>query len=848
MMHRQSMADGPNSRPFPRSKVAEFVGHAPRGAGSGWMSRVRVVFAALLAGLSLSSGVAQAADAASGTSDVHGNWGFLDKYCGNCHNATDWAGGVAYDTLSPDEIAKDGEIWERAVRKLRGHMMPPPGEPQPDPAALNAFARAIETTLDASAKAAANPGSVGLHRLNKPEYANAIRDLFDLRINVSNLLPRDDQSSGFDNSADVLKVSPSFLDQYLNAARQVSVLAVGNPNARTQSTNYPGTWQASQYLHLEGLPLGTRGGMLIEHEFPVDGEYEVTINGLVGAGYLWGVMEPNTLVVTVDDRRVYEADLGGDKDLDAVDLQQAEGVGAINSRFRNIRMKVPAGLHRIGIAFRKTSSAEIDDPLHDFVPVEGVGLAVNGVSSGPRISGVEVRGPLSRDALSDTPSRRRIFICRPSTAAEETPCARRILGAVARKAFRRPVSDADLTGAMAFYADGRRQADFDTGIQKGLMALLVSPKFLFRSHTPPAGTQPGQTFRIADLDLASRLSFFLWSAPPDDTLVSLATEGRLKDPQVYEVQVRRMLKDPRAHALVTNFAFQWLNVHGAEIVNPDQNLFPDFSEDLVPAFKKEMELFIGSIFEADRSVLDLLTANHSFVNERLALHYGQRDVRGGQFRRIEFKDSYRRGLLGKGAFLLATSYANRTTPVLRGAYVLEHLLGTPPAAPPPGVSPFPESQEGGEQFTVRARMEKHRASKSCASCHGVIDPIGIALENFNAVGQWRDKDIDAGTAIDSSGQLADGTLVKGVDGLRDALVARPTQFVSTFTENLMTFALGRSVQHFDMPTLREIVRQAASDNYRFSTLVLAVVNSPAFLMDRVPDGKPEAPVRTAQLR
>jgi mono/diheme cytochrome c family protein len=792
--------------------------------------------------------VAGAGDAAAPAGDVHRNWAFLDKYCGNCHNATDWAGGVAYDTLSPDNVAADGEIWERAVRKLRGHMMPPPGEPQPDGASRQAFATAIEATLDTSAKLSPNPGSVGLHRLNKPEYANAIRELFDLEINPASLLPRDDQSSGFDNSADVLKVSPAFLDQYLSAARQVSILAVGNPAARTQSAMYPGSGQASQYIHLEGLPLGTRGGMVIDHDFPVDGDYDITVNGLVGAGYLWGVLDPNTLVITVDDRRVFQARLGDAADLDAVDLRQAEGVGAINQRFRNIRAHVTTGRHRIGIAFVETAAVESNEILNGFVPVDGVGSPVNGTSGGPRISTVEVRGPFDAGTVGLTPSRRRIFVCHPASAAEEQPCARRILATIARKAFRRPVADSDLEGAMAFYNEGRKQGGFDTGIQKGLMAILVSPKFLYRTHTPPAGTLPGQPFRIADLDLASRLSFFLWSGPPDEELLNTAAAGHLSDPAVYAAQVRRMLKDRRAHSLVTNFAFQWLNVHGTELVNPDQNLFPDYSEDLVPAFQTEMELFVGSIFEADRSVLDLLTASHSFVNERLALHYGLHGVRGGQFRRIEFRESYRRGLLGKGAFLLGTSYANRTTPVLRGAYVMEHLLGTPPTAPPPGVSPFPESQEGGEQFTVRERMEKHRTTKSCAACHGVIDPIGIALENYNAVGQWRLKDIDAGTPIDSSGQLADGRPLKGVDDLREAMVRQPTQFVSTFTENLMTFALGRSLQYYDMPTLRQIVRDAAGDNYRFSTIVLAVVNSPAFLQDRIPEAKPATATRTAQVR
>ncbi len=811
------------------------------------MRRSILAVALLLAAVPLAGQAAGPSTPAPAASDLHKNWGFLDKYCGNCHNATDWAGGVAFDTLQPESVGRDAEVWEKAVRKLRGRMMPPPGEPQPDKASVQAFASAMEVSLDQSAALDPNPGSVGLHRMNKPEYTNAIRDLLALDINAASLLPRDDQSSGFDNSAEVLKVSPSFLDQYLTAARAVSIMAVGNPAARSQSTIYPGSWQVGQYMHLEGLPLGTRGGMLIEHEFPVDGDYEFTINGLVGAGYLWGVMDPKSLVVTVDERRVYEAELGSPQDLDAVDLQQAVGVGAINDRFKNIKAHVKAGAHRIGISFRQNTAAESNEILHGFVPVEGMGVAVNGNSNGPRISSVEVKGPLSKSGVSQTASRRKIFSCYPRTPAEEAPCARQILSTLARQAFRRPITDSEVEGALAFYAEGRKQGDFDAGIQKGLMALLVSPKFLYRQHTPPAGVRPGESFRIGDVDLASRLSFFLWSGPPDDVLINLAAAGKLGDPQVLNAQVRRMLADPRAHSLVTNFAFQWLNVHGTELVNPDQNLFPDYSEDLVQAFQQELELFVGSIFDADRSVMDLLTDNHSYLNERLALHYGLHDVRGGQFRRIEFKQSYRRGLLGKGAFLMATSYANRTTPVLRGAYILEHLLGTPPAAPPPNVSAFPESQEGGEQFTVRARMESHRKMKSCASCHGVIDPLGLALENFNAVGQWREKDIDAGTPIDATGQLVDGTPLHGPDDLRDALVARPVQFVSTFTENLMTYALGRSVSYYDMPTLRAIVRNAGADNYRLSSIVLGIVNSPAFLMDRIPQDKPSpASTRTAQ--
>ncbi|MEP7314202.1 MAG: DUF1592 domain-containing protein [Pseudomonadota bacterium] len=778
---------------------------------------------------------------------------FLDKYCSNCHNATDWAGGVAFDTLQPDSPGSDADVWEKAVRKLRGRMMPPPGELQPDHAALQDFASSLEVSLDKSAAMDPNPGSVGLHRLNRPEYTNSIRELLGLEINAASLLPRDDQSAGFDNVADVLKVSPSFLDQYLSAARQVSIEAIGNPAARTQSKVYPGNAAALQYMHLEGLPLGTRGGMLIEHHFPVDGDYEFTVNGLVGAGYLWGVMDPNSLIITVDDKKVFEAQLGGEEDLAAVDVQQAVGVGSINDRFKNIRVRVTAGPHRIGVTYREKTAAESNELLHSWVPVTGMQQLVNGNSGGPRISNVEIKGPVSRSGVSDNESRRRVFICRPVAAAEEADCARRIFANLARKAFRRPVTEADLSGAMAFYTQGRAQGSFDDGIQKGLMAILASPKFLYRAFTPPATLSAGQSFRLDDLDLASRLSFFLWSGPPDEPLLDIAAKGHLRDPGVLDAQVRRMLSDKRSHSLVTNFAYQWLNVHGLELVSPDTNIFPDYTEDLVPLFEEELGLFVGSIFEADGSVLDLLTAKHSYVNERLALHYGLKGVRGGQFRRVEFTESWRRGLLGKGAFLMATSYANRTTPVLRGAYILEKFLGTPPAAPPPNVEAFPESQEGAEALTVRDRLESHRRAKSCNACHGVIDPLGLALENFNALGQWRVKDVDAGAPIDATGKLVDGTPLLGPDDLREALVARSGQFVGTFAENLMTFALGRAVQHFDMPTLRGIVNTAAADNYRFSTIVLGIVNSPAFQMDRIPVPAPvTTPVsqatKTAQLR
>jgi hypothetical protein len=768
------------------------------------------------------------------TESIAANWTMLETYCQECHNSTDWAGTVAFDIMTPEDAATDAETWEKAVRKMRGSLMPPPGKKQPDEATRAQFIKTMEAFLDANGAKHPHAGRVGLHRLNRTEYANEIQDILGLRIDPAALLPRDDKSDGFDNAADVLKVSPAFLEQYMSAARTVTVEALGNPKARTTSRVFPGPPEANQYVHQEGQPLGTRGGMIIDYDFPADGDYEFTINGLIGAGYLWGVMDPNTLIITIDGDRVFEQKLGGDEDLEAVDVRQAQGVGEINDRFKNIKRHVKAGPHKVGITFVQKTAAESNEILHGFVPVAGMGQHVNGDSDGPRIQNVEVRGPINPTGVSDTPSRSKIFTCTPKSAAEEAPCAKQILSTVARKAFRRPIRDADLTGALSFYDMGYKQGGFETGIQKGLMAILVSPKFLYRAHSPPDGAQPGQVFRISDMDLASRLSFFLWSRAPDEPLIQLAAQKKLHEPEVLNAQVRRMLADPRAHALVTNFAFQWLNVHGLELVEPDPNLFPDYSADLVDDFSKEIELFIGSVFDSDASILDLLTSDKTFLNERLALHYGVKGVRGGAFQQITWDKSYRRGLLGKGAFLMATSYANRTTPVLRGAYILEKFLGTPPASPPPSVQAFVETQEGGVALTVRERLESHRNTPSCKGCHGVIDPLGLALENFNAIGQWRDKDIDAGVAIDAAGSMPDGTQFKGPDDLRNALLARRDQFAQTFTENLMTFALGRGVKYYDMPRVREIVRESAKQDYRLSAIVLGIVNSEAFQMAEVP--------------
>lgn len=768
---------------------------------------------------------------------MEGHWDFVDQYCAECHNFEDWAGSLVLEGLGPDSIVDEPEIWEEVIRKLNAGMMPPTGQSRPDLKEQGNFVEALENSLDNAVALHPDPGSVQLHRLNRTEYAHAIKNILGLDIDPADLLPRDSESHGFDNNASVLGVSPSFLEQYVLAAREVSIQAMGKPGAATTGRVYPGAPEASQNMHVDGLPLGTRGGMLIEHFFPSDGEYEFTVSGLVGAGYVWGVMDENTVIITIDGEKIFEETVGGTEDLRAVDLEQAAGVGAIDDRFSNIRRFVKSGHHQVGITFLSRSSAVTIEPLHGFVPVDGMATLVQGVSGGPRISNVTIRGPYNAQGVSSMPSREKIFVCYPEQVSEEAACARQILGNIARQAFRRPIGEGDLNGAMRFFEQGRAEGSFDDGIQKGIMAILASPKFLYRAHTPPADAEPGDIFSINDVELASRLSFFLWSQQPDAELLALAMEERLGDPEVLEQQVHRMLADPRAEALVTNFAFQWLHVDGLEQVDPDATLFPQFTHDLVPAFEEELALFIGEIFSEDRPVTELLDGRFTYLNERLALHYGLNNVRGGQFQRVELDDPQRWGLLGKGALLMATSYANRTSPVLRGAYVLEKLVGSPPPSPPPDVEAFPETEEGGVQLTVRERLESHRDNPACMGCHSVIDPIGLALENYNAVGQWRDKDRDAGMVIDASGQLAGGAPVASPAELREALLGDPSRFAQTFTEKLMTFALGRGLEYYDMPTVRSIVREAEDEDYRLSAIVTGIVNSPAFRMDRyVSDG------------
>jgi hypothetical protein len=761
-------------------------------------------------------------------------WPLFGQYCMDCHNRDDFTAEIAFDRMSAESIAHEPEIFEMVVRKLRGAQMPPPGAPQPDAATRRAWIVGLEGHLDAAAVKASHPGQVALHRLNRTEYANAIADLLALDVDVKALLPKDDESDGFDNVANVLKVSPSFLEQYIAAARVISEMAVGLPNTKRDSRVYYAPAGINQNYHVAGMPLGTRGGMLVEHFFPADGEYEIDLGGLARARYVEGLEYRHRLILAVDGKKVFEDEIGGPEDVEAVDLRQAAAVAEINGRFENIRVPMTAGPHQIAATFVARTMSESDAVLQPFVPGGGEVGIIEGEESPLKVQRLEINGPFTAAGLSETPSRNRIFTCRPRSEVEELPCAREILTRLTRQAFRRPVTDADLSIPLEFYSQGRANGDFEAGVRNALMIVLASPEFLYRFTAPPDDAAPGSVYAVDQFGLASRLSFFLWSSLPDDELLALAERRELDDPRVIERQVERMLASPRAAALVTNFAQQWLDIRGIRDIVPDPVLFPEYNPDLGLAFARELELFLGSVLLEDHSVLELLNAKHTYLNERLALHYGVAGVRGDNFRRVELDDVNRWGLFGKGGILMATSYPNRTAPVLRGAWILEAITGTPPASPPPNVEAFPETQEGEQPKTVRERLEMHRSNPSCNGCHGVMDPLGFALENFDAIGMWRVKDREAGVAIDSSGQLADGTVVNGPVDLREALLAEPTQFVQTLTEKLMIYALGRSVEHYDMPAVRRIVREAGRENYRFSAILAGIAKSEPFRFSTTP--------------
>jgi hypothetical protein len=763
-------------------------------------------------------------------------WVLLDQHCVDCHNDTEFTGGLSFEQATPADVSADPQTWERVVRKLRGSLMPPPGGTHPGAEEVESFVAALESELDAAAVArGAMPGHVVMHRLNRTEYATAVEDLLGLQVDAAELLPPDVASDGFDNVADALRVSPTFLDQYIAAARDISIQAVGDPDAAPTLADYRSS-REHHTSHIDGLPLGTRGGMLVEHFFPADGEYVFNMNvssepGAELRAYPQGWLEyEHRAILTIDGVPVYQNRIGGPDALRAVDSEQIAAVGRFKDRFREIRVPVTAGYHRIGATFAARSFAESDYLLESFVPGEGI-------PDVPRMLGLQIVGPYDASGIEEpTVSRARIFTCYPETAAEERPCAERVLTRLATRAFRRPLTDQDLDTVLAFYDRGAAEG-FERGIQMGLFSILASTKFLYRMEPggPPADAPPGSAYPISDIELAWRLAFFLWSTGPDEPLLALATNGELSDPANYAAQIERMFDDPRSESLVTNFAFQWLGIGTLDNVNPDIRLYPNFDGELRNAFATEMQLFLDSILrEPGHSVVELLTAPHSFVNERLARHYGIAEVRGDRFRRIEFEDEQRWGLLGKGAVLMATSYPDRTSPVLRGAWIMDHLIGAPPASPPPGVETNLTPVLTEAPKSVRERLEQHRTQTSCNQCHGIIDPLGQALENFNAIGEWRRIERDSGVPVNPTGRLITGEQVGSPRELREALASDPEQLAHTLADKLMTYALGRRLEYYDLPTVRAIVRESAAENYSFASLVRSVAMSTPFRMRSVP--------------
>ena len=757
------------------------------------------------------------------------HWGMLEKYCEECHNYKDWKGQIAFDTMVPEEVPQDAKTWEAALRKLRGRMMPPPGKPHPDEATRESFIHWVESYLDEAAERHPDPGYVALHRLNRKEYANAIHDLLALDIDAPALLPKDDISDGFDNVADVLQVTPSFIEQYISAARTVALEAVGQPDPQPSSKTYRADPDTTQQEHIEGLPLGTRGGLQVTHMFPADGNYVISIGNMAVALWVYNMEFKNHLIVTLDGKKVYETTIGGDPDMKNIDQKQDPAVDAINARLKNIKFKATAGPHKVAVTFVQRDFAESDDRLQLLVPGGGQDQIL-------RIRSFEIRGPYKPTGLSATPSREKIFLCHPENAAAEEPCAQKILANLARRAYRRPVGDSDMAELMKFYQSGYKLGGFEAGVRMGLTGILSNPDFLYRPEPAPAGTKPGQAFHLTDLEIASRLSFFLWSTIPDDELLTVASENKLHDPKVLAAEVKRMLASPKADTLADNFAYQWLELAKLDEVDPDPAIFPYASGAGDPRedFKKETTMFVNSIFREDHSVLDLLTANYTYLNEKVALLYGITDVKGDRFQRVNLKDPVRWGLLGKGAILMASSYPNRTAPVLRGEWIMDNITGTPPTPPPPNVKALKENVAGATALTVRERMAQHRTDPSCNACHGILDPLGLALDNFSAVGEWRTKDRFAGTPIDATGVLPDGSPINGPIDLRNALMKHPDQFVQTFVQKLMTYGLGRTLDYRDMPTVRRIVHETAADNYKFSSIVMAIVNSDQFQMNEVP--------------
>jgi mono/diheme cytochrome c family protein len=773
------------------------------------------------------------------TTDVVSN--VSRTYCQTCHNDRLKTGGLSLEGLPLDGNA---ETWEKVIRRVRAGMMPPAGAKRPERSALDAFAGSIETAIDRAAAANPHPGRAPLHRMNRAEYENAIRDLLALDVDSSTLLPADDSSHGFDNIADVLGVSPSLLERYVAAAAKISRLAVGERDAAPAQFTYTVKGDLSQNQTLDGQPLGTRGGTTITHNFPVDGEYQIRLALLkLSFGQVFGEgAEGEELEVTLNGQRVKLFKLD---EVPMFFMRESKGshpakpqpTDPIEERVKmtpDIRLeftlKVKAGPQTIGVNFLQKAHVANEDLVRR--PVSStydvfIGMQY-GYTTAPHLSRVVITGPYNATGLGDTPSRRRVFVCRPAAQADETACAKQILSTLVRRAYRRTPTETDLEPLLAFYHDERKKTgNFEAGIEIALRRILADPEFIFRFEPAPANVAPKTAYRISDTELASRLSFFLWSSIPDEELLKLAIDGKLHQPAVLERQTRRMLADPKARALVTNFANQWLFLRELKNANPDITIFPDFDDNLRRAFQRETEMLFESVMREDRSVLDLLDSDYTFVNERLARHYGIPNIYGPDFRRVPVPSDARRGLLGHGSLQLVTSNPNRTSPVMRGKWILENLVGTAAPTPPADVPPLEEKPTATAK-SVRERIEQHRANPACAGCHKIMDPIGLAMENFDAIGRWRTT--DENVAIDASGQLVDGTALNGPASLRKALLSREDVFIASMTEKLMMYGVGRETKYYDMPAVRTVMRDAAKNRYRFSDLILGVVKSAPFQM------------------
>jgi mono/diheme cytochrome c family protein len=758
---------------------------------------------------------------------------WIKQYCVNCHNSRTASPAnepVNLETASLTDLVPHAATWERVLRKLSVRAMPPQGMPHPTEAEYVGFTSWLAGSLDRAWRGKSTPGRYVVHRLNRNEYANAIRDLLALEIDVTELLPSDGANFGFDNIASALGTSPLLLERYLTAAQRISTMAVGDPDVRPGTTEYSISREFSQNLHVDGLPLGTRGGTVVKHVFPADAEYKLfgrLVRG-VEEGYA-GVESnetPDTFVITIDGEEVFTAEVGGRKDHEIQSKDMNEAKALVDARMTGT-VFVTAGPHEVGYTWKERPARRQDvwqPALRDSQEVHMIG----GLA---RLKTVGVEGPYNVKGVSTSASRERLFVCKPTSAADESACAEKIFTNLARRAYRRPVTAADLEAPMAFYKEARQDnGSFDAGIRVGVARVLASPSFLYRIERDATGVRAGAAHAVSDVELASRLSFFLWSSIPDERLMDAAVAGRLRQPGVLAAQVKRMIADERADAFINNFTGQWLQLRNLEAkVAPDLLMFPDFDDNIRKAFRRETELFFGYILRENRSAMELLSADYTFVNERLAKHYGMPGVYGSRFRQVKIADPNRRGLLGQGSILSLTSVATRTSPVFRGKFILTTFLNTPPPPPLPNVPTLEESNKDEAPKTVREQLERHRNNPVCASCHRIIDPAGFALEKFNSVGQWREV-TETGAAIDTGGVLADGAKVDGPIALRNAILSRPDAFATVLIERLMTYALGRGVEPSDMPVVRSIVKKAAANNYRFESIVQSIVESAPFQM------------------